>query len=426
MNAHNKVILPLILCLTVSFAIAFWNVSEPILAQAGCCTPPAFGPVVPKFPLNSNVTVTISGAFTANERNDIIAALINWNSENGTNGSGIYYLSFLTGETPILQANNQFVGYDPNTNVAGINHVGSSGSSVYSRIYLGPSIRSPMSETNRSLYVRGLMRHEIGHSEHLDDSYTCPNGSTVMYYQGSASSLITSCDNEVICNEYGTCPAPTPTPTPPCPEPPNTYPCNIEVLDTSCPFYQDMSWCQTSPILVDTNGDGFNLTNAAQGVQFDLANAGSVQQTAWTTSNTDDAWLVLDRNGNGSIDNGKEMFGNATLQPSPPFGEERNGFLALAEFDKVQNGGNDDGFITRRDVVFSSLRLWRDANHNGLSEPSELFTLPQLGLRKLHLDYQESDRVDQHGNAFKYRAKVKDAQDAQLGRWAWDVFLVRE
>jgi hypothetical protein len=192
----------------------------------------------------------------------------------------------------------------------------------------------------------------------------------------------------------------------------------VDYGDTGgCGYNADgsVNYCDSSPILIDLAGNGINLTDATSGVKFDLRVTGTSLKTAWTETGSDDAFLVLDRNGNGLIDNGAELFGNFTPQPERP---DKNGFLALAEFDKAVNGGYQDGLITQADSIYASLRLWQDLNHNGITEPIELFSLAAGGVDSIALDYKEARRVDQHGNRFRYRAKVNET------RWTYDVFLV--
>ena len=191
----------------------------------------------------------------------------------------------------------------------------------------------------------------------------------------------------------------------------------------------DLTNC--SPIIIDTEGEGFHLTSAENGVTFDIGGDGQPMRIAWTAPGYHNAFLALDRDGSGAITSGKELFGNVTAQPQSA---TPNGFLALAEFDKPENGGNGDGVIDEQDAVFSKLVLWIDDNHDGISQPSELHKLSEFGIHSLSISYFESRKTDEFGNQFRYKALVnprkgdRDNRDetvaGEVGRWAYDVFFV--
>jgi hypothetical protein len=195
---------------------------------------------------------------------------------------------------------------------------------------------------------------------------------------------------------------------------PGDPPCDLGTGENSGPC---------SPIILDLSGNGFVLTDGAHGVAFDIAGNGKPIQIAWTALGADNAFLCLPDSG-GKCDDGKDLFGNFTPQPSSA---HPNGFAALAVYDQPANGGNGDGIIDARDKIFSSLRLWVDSNHDGICQPGELFTLPSQGVNSISLNYHLSMKRDQFGNLFRYRSGVNpDDQkaDADVGRTAYDVFLV--
>ena len=196
----------------------------------------------------------------------------------------------------------------------------------------------------------------------------------------------------------------------------------VSVLNVVCPCDPeiDPAYCvQNDPIVISLSSGQYRLTDRPGGVIFDLGNTGVPAQVPWTHPDSDVAFLVLDRNDNGTIDSGLELFGDVTPQhPS----DSPNGFLALALYDDGLSGGNEDGRISSADEVFPLLGLWRDTNHNGYSETDEIITLAEAGLEWVDLGYRESSRVDRYGNEFRYHSRSGWSEGSD--RRVWNVYLV--
>jgi hypothetical protein len=261
------------------------------------------------------------------------------------------------------------------------------------------------------IVLEQIIAHEIGHTMGLNDCMGCTVGSSVMVsgvvgLTGSqGTSGPTQCDLvQVAVN------APD-------------YPCRPTApgCELDCPYPPGTCIpCGGSPIILDLNGEGFHLTNAQNGVLFDISGTDNPAQMGWTAQGADNGFLALPGS-DGLVHNGRQLFGNFTPQPPSP---TPNGFAALAVYDDPKNGGNGDGIIDAQDAIFASLRIWIDTNHDGISQPSELHTLASLDVKSINLNYRESARRDEYGNFFRYRALVSEDASSDLARTAYDVFFV--
>jgi hypothetical protein len=179
-----------------------------------------------------------------------------------------------------------------------------------------------------------------------------------------------------------------------------------------------------SPIIIDVDRNGYDLTSLEDGVFFDLDADGVAELVSWTHGLSDDAFLALDRNGNGRIDDGSELFGNNTpIYPTGARITASNGFEALKFLEGPAYGGsNRDQVLDASDAAFARLVLWTDANHNGISEPAELQPVTAIRLEAIDTQYRLSRRHDRFGNEFRQRAKAR-WHDGEA--FVFDVWLLR-
>jgi len=168
------------------------------------------------------------------------------------------------------------------------------------------------------------------------------------------------------------------------------------------------------PIIVNLTPGPWRLTSAGDGVFFDIHATGKKVKLGWTARGSNLAFLALDRNGDGIIDDGSELFGNAmplrNSQPAP------NGFAALAQYD-----ANGDGVIDFKDPIWKSLLLWVDANHDGVCQRNELTPIAKSKITSITLARRWTGRHDPSGNMYRYKGLLHMGKRSQS---FFDVFLV--
>ena len=148
-----------------------------------------------------------------------------------------------------------------------------------------------------------------------------------------------------------------------------------EESESNDDFWNALNWVPSfDPLVLDLDGDGIETLPADGSVLFDHNSDGIKTATGWVAP--DDGIVVLDRNGNGTIDTGLELFGDNTIKSD---GEVAgNGFDALSDLDS-----NNDGVFNSQDAEFSNVQVWRDLNSDGESTGDELFSLSDLNITSI-------------------------------------------
>jgi len=393
--------------------------------RTGCVNPDVFT-ATSAWAINTAISVNVSG-FPANLHSCVQTAFDNWNASKAANGSNatlnvVFNSPIATnGVTGVYQVTYQ-TPKDKNGNTTTL--AGNTGGQTSGGNRINATTDVNPTATNCAA-ITETMAHEIGHTFGLGECSQCTAAQqSVMIglpcgqrnsarqcvapaYNDTTTGLPgpTPCDNNQVVSVYN---------------PKVTAPgCNP---DCPLPLSKNCIPCGGSPIIIDLNGEGFHLTNAQNGVSFDISGTSYPVNIAWTAQGADNGFLALP-GPDGLVHGGKQLFGNFTPQPSS---DTPNGFAALAIYDTVDHGGNGDGIIDSHDAVFASLRIWIDANHDGISQANELYTLPALHVKSISLDYRDSSRRDEYGNLFRYRARVYGDESTDLGRTAYDVFFVGE
>jgi len=408
-------------------------------AQSGCtpaCTAentPGTTPTTEAWAQEAHVTVNIDPSFLPEERQAIQQTFNNW---SGAALSGVTF-TFTSNAEPTSGQNSVQVNEQTPSNSAQAESSLLPGSS--SLVIASFNINSQVTDTTA---LKHTVSHEIGHTFGLDECENCTAGSSAMNGYANMSDTTSGrdgpscCDGERAMNNKGYNYVPPPS----CAGPPSGC---IEYDWEQCLCTQWDPWAdcseenpctcggtcmpngtctytyECSPIIIAVGeGSSYQLTSPSGGVLFDMNGDGIPEKLSWTQRGDPVGFLVRDRNRNGIIDDGTELFGNHSILPS---GESvANGFVALRFFDGAENGGNGDGKIDPADAVWAELKLWVDWNHDGVSQTEELFRMEDFQVWSISLEFSTIERTDAFGNHFRLKAAC------QIGpkiRQAYDVFF---